>query len=98
MGQYAIRSNLPGEVLRPKPMALNSAIVGDWKSLLSNLGGTGPVAVLGWSDCALVLVLMLVMVLVDHTRSQGGFEGFDRTPLFSDRKYIPIDKRPHPSL
>ena len=31
------------------PIALNSLMVGDWKSLLSNLGGTGPDPTLGGS-------------------------------------------------
>ena len=29
------------------PMVLNSLMVGDWKSLLSNFGGTGPVPITG---------------------------------------------------
>ena len=31
------------------PIALNSPIVGDWKSLRSNMGGTGPDPILGTS-------------------------------------------------
>ena len=39
------------------PIALNSLMVGDWKSLLSNLGGTGPDPTLGGSAEAVVLLV-----------------------------------------
>ena len=47
---------LARDVFSPIPIALNLAIVGDWKSLLSNSGGTGPDANLGGSDEVLVLL------------------------------------------
>ena len=46
---------MPGKVLIPMPIALSSLIVGDWKSLLSNLGGTGPDPTIGRSAEAVVL-------------------------------------------
>lgn len=39
------------------PIALSSLMVGDWKSLLSNLGGTGPDPTLGWSFEEVVLLV-----------------------------------------
>ena len=55
-----IRSSFPGEVLTPISMVLNSLMVGDWKSLLLNFGGTGPVPTLGWSARAVVQLIELV--------------------------------------
>ena len=44
------------------PMVLNSLMVGDWKSLLSNFGGTGPVPTTGWSLLEEGVVGILVIV------------------------------------
>ena len=54
---------MPGKVLIPMPIALSSLIVGDWKSLLSNLGGTGPDPTLGRSAEAVMLPVDEVVVL-----------------------------------
>ena len=45
------------------PIALSSLIVGDWKSLLSNLGGTGPDPTIGRSAEVVVLHVDEVVVL-----------------------------------
>ena len=54
---------MPGKVLIPMPIALSSLIVGDWKLLLSNLGGTGPDPTLGRSAEAVVLPVDEAVVL-----------------------------------
>ena len=52
------------------PIALSSLIVGDWKSLLSNFGGTGPDPTLGWS--AEEVVLLVDAVVLEEEEGGGG--------------------------
>ncbi len=44
------------------PIALNSLMVGDWKSLLLNFGGTGPDPAVGGSAEAVVLLVDAAML------------------------------------
>ena len=53
------------------PIALSSLIVGDWKSLLSNFGGTGPDPTLGWSAEEVVLLVDAVVL----EEEEGGWGG-----------------------
>ena len=57
------------------PIALSSPIVGDWKSLLSNFGGTGPDPTLGRSAEAVVLHMDAAVVEVEGVTGSTDTEG-----------------------
>ena len=64
------------------PIAFSSLIVGDWKSLLSNFGGTGPDPTLGWSAEEVVLLVDAVVLEEEEgggeaTETEGELEGGD---------------------
>ena len=64
------------------PITLNSLIVGDWKSLLSNFGGTGPDPTMGWSVEGVVLLVDAAVLEEEEggeraTETEGELEGGD---------------------